>query len=145
MAIDEAQDHQHGVMQATIDLFLDSTRSVTGLVARAGGVGARAVVPDPVLASVDHMLLSLRGMVVQLPHVTDEIDVLMGELNAKRLSVQALTAELEVLDQQLEVLQSTLAPIQKWSRQWSQMQYSLLHVLETTGSKDLDAATDASA
>lgn len=136
MTIDDDQDGQHRVLQTTIELFLNSTRSVTELITRAGSAGARAAVPDPVLASVDRMLLSLRSVVEQFPHVTDEIDVLMAELNAKRLSVQALTAELDVLDHQLEILQGTLAPIQAWSGQWSQMQRSLLHALGTSESKD---------
>lgn len=78
------------------------------------------------------MLVSLKSVVEQFPHVTDEIDVLMSELGAKRLSVQALTAELDVLDHQLEILQGTLAPIQAWSEQWSQMQRSLRHTREKT-------------
>ncbi len=129
MTIDDDQDGQHTVLQTTIQLFLDSTRSVTDLITRAGGAGARAVVPDPVIASVDSMLLSLRSVVEEFPQVTDEIDVFMAELNAKRLSIQALTAELDVLDHQLEILQGTLAPIQAWSGQWSQLQHSLLHAL----------------
>ncbi|MEP7089008.1 MAG: hypothetical protein ABI776_02780 [Nocardioidaceae bacterium] len=139
MKDDDAPAGSHGVLQSAIEVFLDSTRSVTELVTRAGSAGARAVVPDPVLASLDRMLLSLRSVVEQFPHMTDEIDVLVGELNAKRLSVQALTAELDVLDRELEILQGTLAPIQAWSRQWSQMQRSLLHALETTAPRDPEA------
>lgn len=125
-------DDHHTVLQTTIDLFLDTTRSVTDLITRASSAGARTVAPDPVIASVDSMLLSLRSVVGEFPQVSDEIDVFMAELNAKRLSIQALTAELDVLDHQLKILQGTLAPIQAWSGKWSQMHRSLLHTLGTS-------------
>lgn len=141
MADEDPRDGQHTLLQPTIDLFVDSTRAVTDLVLRAGNAGARAVVPDPVLASVSGMLLSLKGVAEQFPHLSDEIDVLMGEVDAKRLSIQALTAELAVLDHQLEILQGTLAPVRAWSDRWSQLQRALLHALEGTERRDAAAPT----
>ena len=132
-------DHEphHGVLQSTFDVFLNSTRAVTGLMTQAGTVGARAVVPDPVLAQVTRMLTSLRTMAEQAPQITDELDVLVSEIHAKRLSIQALQAELSVLDHQLEILEQTLGPVQAWSAQWNRLQHALLHSLDLP-----DAGTD---
>lgn len=130
MTHSEDQAAHHGVLQSTFDMFLTSTRAVTDLVTHAGSAGARAVVPDPVLGQVTRMLTALRSMAEQVPQITDELDVLVSEVHAKRLSIQALQAELSALDHQLEILETTLAPVQAWSRQWNRVQHALLHSLD---------------
>jgi len=115
---------RHGLVQSTIDVFLDRTRAVADLVASAGS-GALGVLPEPVPSAVTRMLDSLRQLAAQMPPLTAELDVLVQEVHAKRLSIQALRAELEALDQQLDVLERSLAPVQAWSRQWNRMRHSL--------------------
>lgn len=134
-AKDEHEGHR-GMLQSTFDVFVDSARTVTQLAAQAGSAGAHAVVPDQVLASVEGMLSSLREVAEQAPAITDELGVLMRELHAKRLTIQAVTAELTVLDEQLEILERTLAPVEAWSDQWSQMQRSLLTSLDLSTNPD---------
>ena len=134
----EHHTEHHGVLQSTFDLFLTSTRAVADLVATAGSAGARAVLPAPVNESVTRMLASLRTLLEQAPQITDELEVLMQELHAKRLSIQALQSELSVLDRQLEVLERTLAPVEVWNAQWNRMQHALLHSLDVS-----DAAVPA--
>ena len=128
-AKDEHESHR-GMLQSAFDLFLDSARTVTQVATQAGSAGAHAVVPDQVLASVEGMMTSLRRVAEQAPQITDELDVLMKELHAKRLTIQAVTAELTVLDEQLEILERALSPVQAWSGQWSQVQHSLLTSLD---------------
>ena len=96
-------DERHGLLQATIDVFLDRTRAVTELMERAGS-GALGKVPEPVPSAVTRMLSSLRQLAEQAPPLTAELHVLIEEVHAKRLSIQALQAELSALDHQLEVL-----------------------------------------
>ncbi len=124
------QDAPAELLHSAVDLFLDRTRAVAQLVATAGSSGARAVVPEPVLAPVTRMLTSLRAIVEQVPALTDELDVLVEEVHAKRQSIQALQGELTALDHQLEILEGTLAPVQVWSHQWGRVQHALLHSLE---------------
>lgn len=126
----DEHENPRGMVQSTLDLFLDSTKALTRLATQAGSVGAHAVIPDPVLSSVNQMLSSLRSFAEQAPQISDELDVLISELHAKRLTIQAVTAELTVLDHQLEILERTLTPVQAWSSQWSELQGSLLHSLD---------------
>ena len=67
----------------------------------------------------------MRRLADQMPPVTAELDVLVHEVHAKRLSIQALQAELAALDQQLEVLERSLVPVQAWSRQWNRLRRAL--------------------
>ena len=90
-------DERHGRLQGTIDVFLDRTRAVTELMANVGS-GALGKVPEPVPSTVMRMLSSLRQLAEQAPPVTAELEVLVDEVHAKRLSIQALQAELAVLD-----------------------------------------------
>jgi hypothetical protein len=124
----DQQDAPHGVLQSTVEVFLDSTRALVDLATRTGAAGARAVVPAPALDSVNRMLVSMRSLAEQAPPLSAEIDVLVDELHAKRLSIQAITAELTVLDQQLEILERTLGPVQQWSSRWQEIQHALLHL-----------------
>jgi hypothetical protein len=128
----QAHDQErHGLVQATIDVFLDRTRAVAELVASAGS-GALGALPEPVPTTVTRMLTSLRQLAEQMPPITAELDVLVQEVHAKRLSIQALQAELTALDNQLEVLERSLAPVQAWSRQWNRMRHSLTDGLTLT-------------
>ena len=118
-------------LHSAFDVFLDRTRAVTELVTAAGTAGARAVIPDPALGAVSKMLTSLRTIAEQAPQLTDELDVLVEEVRAKRLSIQALQTELGALDHQLQILEATLAPVQSWAHQWGRVQRALLSVLDS--------------
>lgn len=118
-------DERHGLLQGTIDVFLDRTRAVVDLMATAGS-GALGKVPEPVPSTVTRMLSSLRQLAEQAPPLTAEFDVLVEEVHAKRLSIVALQAELGALDRQLEVLERTLTPVQAWAHQWERLQQSLV-------------------
>ena len=122
-------DERHGLLQATIDVFLDRTRAVAELMAKSGS-GALGMMPEPVPSAVTRMLSSLRQLAEQAPPLTAELDVLVDEVHAKRLSIQALQAELAALDRQLEVLERSLGPLQAWGRQWERLQHSLTHSLD---------------
>jgi hypothetical protein len=123
--------HEHkGIVHSAADRLLSSTRMLVEQVAQAGGAGAQAVVPDPVLSSAKHMLESMRQVVESAPQVGAELEIVLKEIRAKRLTIQAITAELAVLDDQLEMLERSLAPLQAWSTQWSKVQHALLHSLD---------------
>lgn len=115
-----------GAPHSALDVFLDRTRAVIELVTSAGTAGARAVVPDPVLVPVSRMLTSLRTIAEQAPQLTDELDVVVEEVQAKRLSIQALQTELGALDHQLQILEAALVPVQTWSHQWGRVQHALI-------------------
>ena len=119
---------RHGLAQSAADLLLERTRALVELMGAAGS-GALGVVPEPVPATVTRMLTSLRHFVDQAPPLTAEIDVLVQEVHAKRLSIQALQGELSALDAQLEVLERSLAPVEAWARQWNRMRTSLVDAL----------------
>ncbi|HEX6249073.1 MAG TPA: hypothetical protein VFZ64_14470 [Nocardioidaceae bacterium] len=121
-------DPRHGMFQSTIDVFLDRTRAVAELMAGVGGE-ALGRMPEPVPSAVTRMLSSLKELVEQAPPFTAELDVLIEEVHAKRLSIQALQAELAALDHQLEVLERTLAPVEAWGRSWQRLQSSLAESL----------------
>lgn len=126
------QDHQNhqGIVHSATDRFLSSTRMLVEQIAKVGGAGAQAVVPGSVLSTADHMLTSMREVVESAPQVGAELEIVMREIRAKRLTIQAIEAELSVLDDQLEVLERSLAPLQAWSNQWSKLQHTLLHSLD---------------
>ena len=123
------QEHK-GMAHSATDRFLNSTRALVEELAQAGGAGAQAVVPESVLSSANHMLVSMRNAVESAPQVGAELDIVLKEIRAKRLTIQAIAAELAVLDDQLEVLERSLAPLQAWSTQWSKVQHALLHSLD---------------
>lgn len=135
-----ARDTGHGLLHTTVDVFLDRTRAVAGLVAAAGG-SALDRAPDPVPAAVTRMLASMRQLTELVPPLTGELDVLVEEVHAKRKSVQALQAELGALDRQLEVLERTLAPVEAWSRQWTRIRSTLAEPLDQL-TADADRAGD---
>jgi hypothetical protein len=115
---------RHGLLHSTVDVFLDRTRTLAELVTSAGG-SALGKAPEPVPAAVSRMLTSLRQLADLAPPLTSELDVLVQEVHAKRMSVQALQAELGALDRQLEVLERSLAPVEAWSRQWTRIRRAL--------------------
>jgi len=117
-----------GMVHAAVDTFVDSTRAVVDLVAAAGS-GAVGALPAPVPDTVTRMLTSMRRLAEQVPSIGAELDVVVNEVHAKRLSIQALQAELAALDQQLEVLEKALVPVQGWSRQWNRLRKSLEETL----------------
>jgi hypothetical protein len=119
-----------GIVQSATDRFLSSTRVLVEQLAHTGGAGAHAVVPESVLSSASHMLESMRDAVESAPQVGAELEIVLKEIRAKRLTIQALTAELEVLDDQLEILEQSLAPLQAWATQWTNVQHTLLHSLD---------------
>lgn len=123
------EQQRHGLVQSTVDVFLDRTRAVADLMASAGS-GALGLVPEPVPSTVTRMLVSMRELAEQLPPVTAELEILVQEVHAKRVSIQALQAELAALDRQLEVLERSLVPVEAWSRQWNRMRATLTQVLE---------------
>ncbi|MGZ4494825.1 MAG: hypothetical protein ACXVWU_09005, partial [Nocardioides sp.] len=118
----------HGLVASTVDVFLDRTRALAELMASAAS-GALGAVPEPVPSTVTRMLASLRQVVEQAPPMTAELEIVVEEVHAKRLSIQALRAELDALDHQLEVLERTLGPVQAWGRQWDRVQHALTESL----------------
>ena len=130
MTSGDGHDTPRGVLQSATDTFLGSTRSLVQLVAQAGGAGAHAVMPERVYSLVGRMLGSMRQVLEEAPQISAELDVMLREIHAKRLTIQSVAAELAVLDAQLEILEQTIAPVQAWSLQWSQMKRTLLHSLD---------------
>ncbi|WP_068399239.1 hypothetical protein [Kribbia dieselivorans] len=132
----EAEQHR-GIVHSATDLFLSNTRTLIEQLTQVGVAGAQAVTPEPVRASASHVLDSMRKVTELAPQVTAELDIVMKEIHAKRLTIQALTAELSVLDDQLAVLEQSLAPLQALSRQWTTVQDTLPHWLDRPlGEKD---------
>lgn len=139
----DERDLRTAMLPPTIALLTQSTRSVALLAARTGRAGARVILPGSVAEPVNRMLSSLRSTVEHAPHLSDEIDVLMDELAARRLSIQAVTAELSALDEQLSILERTLTPVQTWSAQLLAVQHSLLHPTGVGGAVDEEGVHDA--
>jgi len=124
----EAVSPSRGLVHSTVDAFADATRGLVEAVAAAGG-GALGALPTPVPTTVTRMLVSLRRLTDQMPPLTAEIDIVVREVHAKRLSIEALQAELSTLDEQLEVLERSLRPVQAWSRQWNRLRRALAEAL----------------
>ncbi len=126
-----------GLVDMAVETFLDRTRAVVGMMTSAGGTALGAV-PEPVPSAVTHMLVSLRDLLAQAPTLTAEIDVLIEEIHAKRLSITAVVAELGALDHQLEVLERALGPLEAWNRQWDRLQGALVQTLDGAGAAEED-------
>src|SRR6478736_292391 len=112
---------RRGLLQSTVDVFLDRTRAVAELVASAGSTAVGGL-PAPLPDTVAHMLSALEQLVDQVPPIT-------AELHAKRLSIRALQAELAALDGQLDVLERSLAPLRTWAHQWNRVRGTLTEAL----------------
>lgn len=113
-------DVRQRVVDPTLENMAGQARALSQLLG-AVGVGAVGALPAP----VRHLAAGLLASLDQLPPVAQELDVLVSEVHAKRLSVQALASELAVLDQQLEVLERSLAPVQAWSAQLAKLRTAL--------------------
>lgn len=116
------------LLQGAVEGFLERTRAVAEMMAGAG-TGAMGALPEPVPRAVSRMLSSLVQVAEQMPPVTAELDVLIQEVHAKRLSIQALQAELAALDRQLEVFERSLAPVEAWTSHWNKMRQGLAETL----------------
>ncbi len=137
-------DRRRGLLQSTVDVFLDRTRAVAELVASAGSTAVGGL-PAPLPDTVAHMLSALEQLVDQVPPITAELDVLTDELHAKRLSIRALQAELAALDGQLDVLERSLAPLRTWAHQWNRVRGTLTVALGgSTGPGPSSLATTTS-
>jgi hypothetical protein len=125
------QDGARRLLQSALDEFVDGARAVAGMVGSVSS-GALGVLPEPVPAAVTRMLISLERLIDQAPPLTAELDIMLAEVHAKRLTVQALQAELAVFDSQLDVLEKSLAPLESWARQWARLRQSLSETLKST-------------
>lgn len=115
------------VVDQTLESMAGQARALSHLLGSAG-VGAVGALPAP----VRNLLAGLLASLDQLPPVAGELDVLVAEVHAKRLSVQALESELAALDQQLELLEKSLAPVQIWSNQLGKLRTALAEALAET-------------
>ncbi|HZW43391.1 MAG TPA: hypothetical protein VFF32_03220 [Dermatophilaceae bacterium] len=120
----------HGLLQSAMEEFLEGIRSMANLVGSVGS-GALGAMPQPLAATVTGMLRSLVRLIDHAPPITAELDVLVQELHAKRLTVQALQAELSAFDHQLDVLEKSLAPLESWVHQWARLRQSLTETLQS--------------
>lgn len=128
---DQGDTRRYGVLQSVIEDFIEGTRSLASLVGSVGS-GALGAIPEPFPATVTRMLTSLQQLIEQAPPFTAELDILIEELHAKRLTVQALQAELSAFDHQLDVLEKSLAPLETWAKQWGRLRQSLTETLRST-------------
>jgi len=129
---DQGEAQRRSLLQSAMDEFVDVTRSVANLVGSVGS-GALGAMPEPLPSTVTKMLRSLQQLIDQAPPITAELDILIQEVHAKRLTVQALQAELSAFDHQLEVLEKSMAPMKTWTRQWSRLRQSLSDTLRSAG------------
>lgn len=120
-----------GLLQSAMEEFLEHARAVAALVGSMGS-GALGAIPEPVPVAVTRMLTSLQQLVEQAPPLTAELNVLLEEVHAKRLTVQALQAELAAFDSQLGVLEKSLAPLEVWAHQWGRLRRSLTNTLNSS-------------
>lgn len=119
------------VTQALVGSAWDTVAGTArGLSRLLGSAGAGAVTAAPV--QVKSLLAGVLTLLDQLPSITGELEVLMQEVHAQRLSLQAVQAELEALDSQLAVLEKSLAPVSAWSHQMSRLRASLIDLLAET-------------
>ena len=128
--VDEGDAGRRGLLQSAMDEFLEGTRAVARLVGSVGS-GALGAMPEPLPATVTRMLGSLQQLIDQAPPITAELDILIQELHAKRLTVQALQAELGAFDHQLDVLERSLMPMESWVHQWTRLRQSLTETLRS--------------
>jgi septal ring factor EnvC (AmiA/AmiB activator) len=119
------------VTQALVGSAWDTVAGTAhGLSRFLGSAGAGAVTAAPV--QVKSLLAGVLTLLDQLPSITGELEVLVQEVHAQRLSLQAIQAQLEALDTQLAVLEKSLAPVSAWSHQMSRLRASLTDLLAET-------------
>lgn len=105
------------------------TASVNGLVEHlgalstlagdlAGDLGGDLIarLPHPVPAVITGVNDTLAAVSEVAPVFSLQLDAVVREVSAQRLSLQALSAELAALDSQLAVLERSLAMVQTWAR-----------------------------
>lgn len=124
----EDSARRNGLMKSAVDEFLDRTRALVDVLGLLGR-GARGALPERVTPVVSQLLVSLQQLIDQVPPLTAELDIVLGEVHAKRLSLQALQAELAAFDRQLEVLEKSLAPLENWAHQSARLRGSLTETL----------------
>lgn len=83
---DQGEEHRRGLRQSAMEEFVDVTRSVANLVGSVGSAALGAM-PEPLPSTVTRMLRSLQQLIDQAPPITAEIDILVQEVDAKRLTV----------------------------------------------------------
>jgi hypothetical protein len=121
----ETPDLKEGLVGPAWDALSGRARGLTRLLGSAG-TGAGSATPAPLRSLLGGVLTSLD----QLPSATDELEVLVAEVHAQRLSLQAMQAELGALDGQLAVLERSLAPLSTLSHQIRRLRTSLDDLLE---------------
>lgn len=123
----ETHDLKEGLVGPAWGALSGGARGLTRLLGSAG-TGAVSVTPAPVRSLLTGVLTSLD----QLPSATGELEVLMAEVHAQRLSLQAMRAELDALDRQLAVLERSLVPISALGQQIRRLRTSLEDLLAET-------------
>ncbi|TIC80444.1 hypothetical protein E8D34_18845 [Nocardioides sp. GY 10113] len=113
-----------GVARPTAEHLVERVRGIAEAMAGVGKDSVSALTA-PGRRSVVHLLTTLDQLLDQVPPIHEELDVVLSELHAQRLSVQSVRAQLEALDAQLEVLERSLAPLQTWSDAWTSARDSL--------------------
>lgn len=136
-------DVKEGLVGPAWDALAGGARGLTRMLGSAG-TGAVSATPVPLRSMLAGVLTSID----QLPSVTAQLEVLMSEVHAQRLSLQAMEAELDALDRQLEVLERALAPASALGHQMSRLRTSLDDVLAvpqvgTEGCGPVDPAAEA--
>lgn len=121
--VEQEQARQNALVQAAMQELLERTRAVTQLLSPVGA-GAREAVPDLARSPVTPVLAARLRLLESVPPVPD-IDVLVQQVQAKRLTLAALQAELAAFDHQLQALEQAIAPGARWAHGWSQLAKSL--------------------
>lgn len=129
---------QHALVRSAMQELVERTRAVTQQLASVG-TGTRGALPELVRTAVSPLLAAQQRLVESVPPIPD-LDVLVQQLRAKRLTLQALQAELAAFDQQLQVLEQAIAPVARWAHEWAHLRKSLTDLLDS--SDDKPATTD---
>jgi hypothetical protein len=109
---------------ASTDELVKRARSVAEAVTGVG-LGAVSTLSAPGRRPVVRLLKTLDQLLAQVPPIHQELDVIVAELHAQRLSVQSLRAQLDALDTQLELFARSLEPLQSWNQAWERVRDSL--------------------
>lgn len=136
--MDQDKARQNALVQAALQELLERTKAVTQLLGSVG-TGARGALPDLARTSMAPVLAAQQRLIESVPPVPD-LDVLVHQLQAKRLTLQALQAELSAFDHQLQALEQAIAPVARWAHEWSQLAKSVTELLDR--SEDKPTPTD---
>lgn len=110
------------------DVFLRQLRLFSELTA-APGVTEWIAGGVPGARLAEGMLDYLRSMAEQAPAPTAQLDTFLQEIRAKKALIGALRLQLAAFEQQMDLLEHTLAPLQQWAEQWSQVQQAITDAL----------------